>query len=172
MLPCFGDLVAGQASRELTQRIFVTHWQVNVPVAKNTQKFFQKSGFWKFSLLSLTTCSRVEAPVARVYRSFHGSLRDFLAGGPSSREKHLEKFLKNFVSSVMRLVLATCTRLSLVVKIACFAQCGSFLDQVSKSFHFSLASRNYSSSCSSFPLSNSLCLHINHHILPHLFTNL
>ena len=36
MLPCSGDLVAGQSNRELTQKFFVIHWQVNVPVTKKT----------------------------------------------------------------------------------------------------------------------------------------
>ena len=40
------------------------------------------------------TCLRVEAPVARLYRNFHGSLRNLLAGGPSSRKKHLANFSK------------------------------------------------------------------------------
>ena len=46
------------------------------------------------------TCSQVEALVAMVIQNFHDSLRDFLASGPSRREKHLEKFLKFFVSKV------------------------------------------------------------------------
>ena len=36
----------------------------------------------------------MEAPVARLYRNFYGSLCDFLVGGPSSRKKHLENFSK------------------------------------------------------------------------------
>ena len=49
---------------------------------------------------------------------------DFLAGGTSSHEKYLDKFFKNFVSGVSRLVLATCTRLGTVTKNACFAVFG------------------------------------------------
>ena len=50
--------------------------------------------------LGLVAFSRVEAQVARLYRSFCSSLCDFLVGGPSSREKHLDKFFKIFVSKV------------------------------------------------------------------------
>ena len=39
-----------------------------------------------------------------VLKIFHGSLRDFLAGGPSSREKHLDKFFKFFSQGFWRLV--------------------------------------------------------------------
>ena len=52
-------------SREFIQKVFTTHWQVKVLVAKKTQKFFQKSGFLDFSRLRLATCSQVEAPITR-----------------------------------------------------------------------------------------------------------
>ena len=61
---------------------------------KRVRKFFQNFGFLNFSQLGLATCLRVEAPVARLYKIFRGSLRDFLAGVPSSHEKHLENFSK------------------------------------------------------------------------------
>ena len=44
----------------------------------------------------MATCLRVEAPVARLYRSFRSSLSDFLTGVPSSGKKHLENFSKIF----------------------------------------------------------------------------
>ena len=43
----------------------------------------------------------MEVPVARVLRDFRGLHRDALAGRTSSREKHLEKFFKTFVLSVL-----------------------------------------------------------------------
>ena len=66
---------------------------------KHLEKF-HKSGCLAFLRLSLATCSLVEALVARLYRSFRSSLHNFLMGGPSSREKHLDKFFKIFVSKV------------------------------------------------------------------------
>ena len=76
------------------------------------------------------TCSWVEGPVVRGLRNFRGLPRDSLVGRTSSHKKHLDKFFKILVLSV----LATCSRLDLVVKIACFAQIGQFLNV----FSFSL----------------------------------
>ena len=64
-------------------------------------------------------------------RDFRGSARDSLAGRPSSREKHLDKFSK-FCSWVFwRLELATVWRLNPVAKIACLAEIGAVLKLVS-----------------------------------------
>ena len=52
--------------------------------------------------------------------------------GTSSRKKHLENFSKVFFQVFWQLALATCTRLDLVMKIACVAQKGSFSILVSK----------------------------------------
>ena len=79
-------------SHESLQKIFATHWRVNVPVMKNTQNIFQNLGFYCFSQLSLATCSRLEVLVATVLRDFHNLRHDFLAGRTSSRKKHLENF--------------------------------------------------------------------------------
>ena len=46
-------------------------------------------------------CSQVEGLVTRGLRDFSGLPHDFLAGRTSSREKHLEKFFKIFVLSVL-----------------------------------------------------------------------
>ena len=43
----------------------------------------------------------MEGSVARELRDFCGSPRDFLAGRTSSREKHLDKFFKIFILSVL-----------------------------------------------------------------------
>ena len=64
VLPCFGDLVAGQTSR-------MPQLQTRGSV--------------------LVTCSRVKGPLAR----------DFLAGRPSSHEKHLENFFIILTLSVL-----------------------------------------------------------------------
>ena len=95
-------------------------------------------------------------------RDFRGSACDLLAGRPSSREKHLEKF-SEFCSCVLwRLELATVWRLNPVAKIACFAE----IRAVFKSFSvFPSNFCDYSSSpspntpCSHFqsPLLNSCC---------------
>ena len=61
---------------------------------KRLRKFSKILGFYKFSRFGLATYSRVEALVARLYRNFCGSLRDFLASGPSSHKKHLDNFSK------------------------------------------------------------------------------
>ena len=68
--PFFGNLPHGSSqlqalSHELIQKVFTIHWWVIIPVAKKTQKFFQKSGFLDFSRLRLATCSQVEAPITR-----------------------------------------------------------------------------------------------------------
>ena len=67
VLPCFGGSVAGMSSR--------------VPQSRLRGSF-------------LATCSRVEVQSRGSLRDFRGSARDSLAGKPSSREKHLEKFFK------------------------------------------------------------------------------
>ena len=51
--------------------------------------------------------------------------------GTSIREKHLENFSKVFFQVFLRLVLATCTRLDSVTKIACFVQNGSVFEPFS-----------------------------------------
>ena len=47
------------------------------------------------------TCSRVEGSVTRELRDFRSSPHDSLASRTSSREKHLDKFFKFFVLSVL-----------------------------------------------------------------------
>ena len=44
-----------------------------------------------------------------VLNMFRASLRDFLAGGPSSREKHLDKFFQFLSQGFWRLGLTTCS---------------------------------------------------------------
>ena len=87
------------------------------PSHEKDLEIFQNSGFLNVSRLGLVTCSRVQAPVVRLYRNFRGSLRDLLAGGPFSREKHLDKFFK--ILSLR--CLATCSQLGSITKNACFA---------------------------------------------------
>ena len=98
VLPCTGDLVASQSSSM-------------PPVASLHRRFLQLIGrsmssrekhlenfpkFWAFTVswLGLATYSQVAAPITRLYRNFRDSLPDSLAGGPSSREKHLDIFFK------------------------------------------------------------------------------
>ena len=107
-----------------------------------------------------------------VIQNFHDSLRDFLASGPSRREKHLEKFFKILSQGFWRLSLTICSPLTSVAKIACFTHWGSFSDQVSKLFIFP-------SHLVTIHLLVYLSLFQNHrvhtqtlHILPHFFTNL
>ena len=61
-----------------------------------------------------------------VHRDFCSSPRDSLAGRLSSREKHLEKFSNFWFLGFSQLILATCTWLGSVAKIACFAYWGLF----------------------------------------------
>ena len=68
---------------------------------KKDLEFFQKFGFLDFSQLSLATCLRVEGSVARGLRDFRSSPRNSLTRRTSSREKHLDKFFKIFVLSVL-----------------------------------------------------------------------
>ena len=76
--------------------------------------------FW---WLALATCLRVEGPVVRGLKYFHGLPRESLSSRTSSRKKHLDKIFKIFVLSV----LATCSWLDLVAKNACFMFQGQFL---------------------------------------------
>ena len=69
---------------------------------------------------------------------FGESCSDSLVNGPSNRKKNFNKFLKFCHTHFWQLELATCSRLNLVMKIACFAQWGLFSEQFSKTFHFSL----------------------------------
>ena len=64
-------------------------------------------------------------------RDFRGSARDSLAGRPSSREKHLEKFSELCSWVLWRLELATVWRLNPVAKFACLAEIGAVLKLVS-----------------------------------------
>ena len=74
---------------------------------------FQKSGFLAFLWLSLATCLQVEAPVASFTQN--GSrLPSWLTYGWTFQSR---KTLKNLSHGF----LATCSRLNLVAKIACFA---------------------------------------------------
>ena len=96
--------LAGQANRLPQLRAYTEDFHDllagQCPSRKKDLEFFQKFGFLDFSRLYLATCLWVEAPVMRLYINFHSSLRDLFVGGPSSHEKHLDKFFKNFVSKV------------------------------------------------------------------------
>ena len=87
-------------SCEPTQKFFVTHWWVNVPITKNTYNIFQNLSFYCFSRLSLVTCSWVEVPIARVLKDFRNLPRDSFTGRISTRKKHLENFFQIFFSKV------------------------------------------------------------------------
>ena len=67
---------------------------------KRLRKFFKNSRFLDFLWLCLATCLWEEASVASLLRCFHGSLRDFLVSGTSSRKKYLDKFFKFFCHKV------------------------------------------------------------------------
>ena len=85
------------------------------------------------------------------------SRHNLLTGGPSSQEKHLNKFFKICNTGFWRLDLVTCSRLIPVAKNVCFALWGLFLGQFSKTLHFSLAYYDYSLSCPFLSLTNSPC---------------
>ena len=87
---------------------------------KDLEKFL-KSGFLAFSRLCLAISLRVEAPITSLLRLFRDSFRNLLASGPSSHEKYLDKFWEICHTSFWQLDLATCSRLNLVAKNACFA---------------------------------------------------
>ena len=93
-------------SREFIQKVFTTHWQVKVLVAKKTQKFFQKSGFLDFSRLSLVTCSQVEAPIARFTQNVSRLPSRLSRRWNFQSRKTLRQILPIFVSRL----LATCLR--------------------------------------------------------------
>ena len=84
---------------------------------KTLWKFFEISEFLSFSQLILVTWSRVEALVESLHRRF----RNLPTGGPSNREKNLEKILKILFKGFSRLILATCSQVNWVATIACFA---------------------------------------------------
>ena len=108
-------------SCNLTQKLLATLWLVKVSVAKKTQKNFKNLGFQHFrdSIWRLVHEWKLQSQV--LLKMVHDSLRDLLTGGPSSCEKHLDKFFKICHTDFWQLDLATCLRLILVVKNACFA---------------------------------------------------
>ena len=119
------------------------------------------NGFLGFSRLSLAIGLRVEAPVVSFTQTIWWLSSQLLAGGISNLEKHLYKIFKFFHTGFWRLELATCLWLIIVAKNACFAHWGLFSELFSKTFHFSLASRDYSLSCSPLPLPKSMFSHTN-----------
>ena len=110
------NLVAFLQSRAYTKG-FCDSLAGQSPSHEKDLEIFQNSGFLNVSRLGLATCSPVEAPVVRLYRNFRGSLHNLLAGGPFSREKHLDKFFK--ILSLRCLV--TCLQLGSITKNVCFA---------------------------------------------------
>ena len=76
------------------------------------------------------TMSLVEALVASLYRSFHNSL----ASECPSHEKDLDKIFKILYKGFWRLILATCSWVIWVTKIACFSQIGLKSHIVFKNF--------------------------------------
>ena len=88
-------------SCEPTQRFFVAHWRVNVPVTKNTQNIFQNLGF-NVSRDSVQRHVREwKVQSRRDSKKFCGLPCDSLVGRTSSRKKHLDKFFKIYVLSVL-----------------------------------------------------------------------
>ena len=116
------------------------------------------------------TCSRVEGPVARGLRDFCGLPRNSLTSRTSSREKHLDKFFKIFVLSV----LATDPGDLLVTWLS--RENRVFLHKMHHFLNlFSFPSNISNCSSSSLPetLSNSLChSRMNFHICFFSFPNL
>ena len=164
ILPCSGDLVAGQSScMSLVASLYNRFsWLIGGSLSQLRnilRNFFKNFGFLGFSWLRLSTCSRVKAPIAKVTQNFSRLPLRLLYGWNFQSWKTLRQNLQNFVLGVSRLVLATCPWLGLITKIVCFAQWGPFLGLASKNFHFSLASRDYSSSYLPFPLSKPSCSH-------------
>ena len=122
VLPCSGDSVAGWSSRIPQSRahseIFRSLLVDQCPSHEKYLKYFSKFGFLCFLRLKLATCSQVEVPVAKGTQRF-SQLTSRLPHKKNFQSwKTLRKFFKTFVLSV----LATCLRLNLVVKIACFVQ--------------------------------------------------
>ena len=68
-----------------------TLWQVNPPIKKCLENFSKFLGFWHFQT-QFSNFLRVEALIVSLHRRIHNTSRDLLVSGPSSREKHLEKF--------------------------------------------------------------------------------
>ena len=94
VLPCSSDLVVGKTSRmppvaSLLSRFTRPTGGSKSQSRKRPRKFFKNTG-----RLCLAICLWVEASVASLLKSFRGSLRGFLVGGPSNREKHLDTFFK------------------------------------------------------------------------------
>ena len=84
-----------------------------------------------------------------VLKIFHGSLHDFLAGGPSSREKHLNKFFQFFSQGFWRIFRDSFqSRKSFVLRFK-----NSLLKK--KKNQFSLVHFDYSLSCPFISLSQT-----------------
>ena len=113
VLPCFGDLVAGQSSRmypvansysrfsRLTGRPFSQSRKI-------LRKFFKKFGFSGFAQLRLATCSRVKSLIARVTQKFSRLPSRLPHGWNFQLQKTLRQIFQKFRLKCLRLVLATC----------------------------------------------------------------
>ena len=132
VLPCSGDLVAGQSNCiSLVASSYSRFSQLIGKSLSQLRKYLEIFlEIWVFRFLSTQTGNLF----ARESSSREGYTDIFAAPFATCRVKHLDKFFKNFVSGVLQLVLATCTRFNLVAKIVCFAQVGQFL----KPFELSL----------------------------------
>ena len=84
--------------RESITEIFcdslATHWWVNASVAKKTWYNFQILDFHAFRGLGWWLVHEWKVQSRGVHKDFRGSVRDSLASGTSSHEKHLENFAK------------------------------------------------------------------------------
>ena len=93
------------------------------PSREKYLEYFSKFGFLCFLRLRSVTCSQVEVPVTRGTQRFLRLISRLPHGQNFQSRKTLRKFFKIFVLSV----LATCSRLNPIAKLACFAQIGQFL---------------------------------------------
>ena len=144
---------------ELTQKVSATHWQVKVPVAKQSfQNFFFKNLVFQISCDSIWRLVREWKLQSQVLlRTFGDSCRDSLVSGTSCRKKH---FKTNF-KILSHGFLATCfgnlfaTQYSREKRVFCTLIV--FFKTILKTFQFSLTHCDCSLSCPFISLTNSLC---------------
>ena len=110
--PCSGDLPCGSSQLHapvvsLYRRFLRFTSGSKSQSRKRLRNFFQNLGF-QISSDSVWRLVREWKLQSRgLLRKCRGSLRDFLASGPSSREKHLDKFFKFFFMGVFGDLFAT-----------------------------------------------------------------
>ena len=107
--PVLATYLTSQASREplvasLHRRFSRLSGRLKSQSRKRPRKFFKNLGFLISCDLVWQFVREWKLQLRGLLRNFHGSLLDFLTGGPSSDEKHLYNFFKILSQGFWRLI--------------------------------------------------------------------